>query len=242
MKCVSIVLITLVAACGDDVMSSPDAATPDAPTTCPPFSATPLPEGRNTLFINTEGVTLTKGACDDSRTNCTSVIADSEAVIPPFQFSLPATRDTAISMIVDHVQRSLAPYSIDVVTTRPSSGDYWMLVMGGNGVTVTGFSVYGVSPGVCDAVNRNRIGLVFDVGARDPRFYANLLLSNFGALLGLAATMQSGDCMCRSSASCDPDDVQLCTYGVDVSTDPTHACGRQTQDEPELLTAALGCR
>src|SRR5688572_17454318 len=74
----SLVLLACLVACGggDDVAVELDAAVSldaavDADQTCPQTVSDPLRPGSIKLFIDTEGVTLTRGNCDDSRTNCT---------------------------------------------------------------------------------------------------------------------------------------------------------------------------
>jgi hypothetical protein len=244
LACTFVAWTTLVACDGDDAMVvAPDASpTIDALTMCPAQTATPLPSGAYKLYLATEGVDLVKGACDDSQTNCTSLITQSQTV-PPF-YENDSSRASSISVIAGYVQRSLAPYSIDVVLERPTSGDYYMVVMGGDPTTLTGVpNVAGVAPGVCDTTHRNGVSLAFDNGANSPTYYANTVLSNFGAMLGMAVVAQKNDCMCRAGTICQSTNEFTCAWGVDVPVAPdVHSCGRTTQDEPLYLMTALGCR
>lgn len=119
-----------LAACGDDGTALvPDAAppAPDAPVAsahCPDPPANPTAPGRHIVYVNMDGVTLTKTAgCSDSKTNCTNLIVDDTATVPQF---LPNTlgREDFIAEMLRLTRARLAPYSIELVTERPTSGDY----------------------------------------------------------------------------------------------------------------------
>lgn len=244
MKCWIGLLVAVVAACGDDggpMMVTPDSTpTPDADPFIPcPAVTPPYAMGSHVFYLSFEGVTLTKGSCDDSRTNCTELVAQSSTVVPRF-LDAASDRDTRITEIANEVQTALAQFSIDVVRARPASGDYWMASVGGASMDVTG--VAGVSSGVkttCMSSNKNSISLVFDRGATvTNREYADLISTTFGQLLGLVGTSLSGDCMCNTG-SCTH--TAACTWGTSVSTQ-LNTCSRQVQNEQALLRAALGCR
>jgi hypothetical protein len=141
-----IVLVMACAGCGDDAahpdaLQLPDAApadapgpdaAPDAPTAaCPNPSTDAGGGGTYTVYLNADGVTLTKSNCDNATTNCTHLIMQSQAVVPPFMNGA-ANRDSVIAEIAAHIEEVLLPYSIDVVTTRPASGPYYMIVLGGD--------------------------------------------------------------------------------------------------------------
>ena len=236
-------LFAAVAGCGDDggmTMVMPDSPTtmmPDAFVECP--AAPPLVMGTYVFYLSFEGVTLTKGACDDSRTNCTELDAQSSTVVPAF---IPAAtdRDLRIAQITSEVQAVLVPFSVDVVRVRPASGDYWMASIGGTSTAVAGTS--GVTAGVkatCASSNKDSIALVFDRGDTvSDREYADLISTTFGQLLGLVATNLSGDCMCNAG-SCTH--ANRCTWGTSVSTQ-LNSCSRQVQNEQALLRTTLGCR
>jgi hypothetical protein len=242
-RCIGL-LVAVVAACGDDGgnhMVTPDSpAMPDADTFVPcPAQSPPLAMGTHVFYLSFEGVTLTKGTCDDSRTSCTELVAQTSTIVPAF-LQAASDRDTRITAIANEVQAVLAPFSVDVVRVRPASGDYWMASIGGTSMAVTGVS--GVSAGVkttCASVNKNSISLVFDRGAAvTDREYADLISTTFGQLLGLVATNLSGDCMCNAG-SCTH--TAACTWGTSVSTQ-LNTCSRQVQNEQALLRVALGCR
>jgi hypothetical protein len=235
-------VVVLVACGGDDTPLTPDARAVDAMPAMCPAQAMPLPPGQHKLYLAFDGVALTKGSCDDSQTNCTSLITSSQSVPPLFEQD--TGRAVPIQQIVYSVQRQLAPYSIDVVTERPAAGDFYMITMGGSSQTLLGVANVGaVAQALCDASKRNGVSLVVDSGFQSSIYYATNVLSNFGAMLGMAVTAKANDCMCRAGDLCATDQMFVCSFGVDAPVNPAvHSCGRTTENEPMILRAALGCR
>jgi hypothetical protein len=236
-------MVVLAACGGDDTQQPIDARPIDAPPTmCPPQTATPLPPGNHKLYLVYEGVDLTKGDCDDSKTNCTSLITASQTV-PPFA-EQDSNRANVIAEITDIVRAQLAPYSIDVVTERPTANDYYMITMGGTPLDLFGMANVGaVAQGLCDASHKNGVSVVAYTGPGSRPYYATSVLSNFGAMIGMAVTTKKDDCMCRAGTECNSTNEFTCTYGVDVPVNATvHSCGRTTQHEPKILLETLGCR
>ena len=231
-----LVLFALLAGCGgDENNAGPDAGNrPDAPPTCAPQSA-PLRAGMHKLFVAFGGVTLTLGACDDARSNCTSLVTSSSAAVPAF------TNSSRVPVIAGMVQDALAPFSVDVVTTRPASGEYRMVTVGGTAALVGGAAVQTHAvKSVCDATNHNAIALVFegDVDVTD-RQYADTIAGAFGRMAGVVPTTKGGDCMCTAS-NCGHS--LTCTFGASVVTEVGNSCMRTMQNEQQLLMDAVGCR
>ena len=117
-----------VAACGDNGATAADAAI-DAPTMCAPKTA-PLAPGMHTIYLNFDGVTLMRGT-DNASMNMSDLIPDTITVPAYVATGDASVRQGRIDLIVDYVQRALAPYSVDVVTTRPAAAPYMMMVIGG---------------------------------------------------------------------------------------------------------------
>ncbi len=241
MKSCTLFLVAALAACGDDGGGSTIDAGPraDAPPSCPPQTA-PLATGTHELFIAFEGVSITLGDCDDSKTNCSSLVAQGTTEVPAFLMT-ETNRQTRITAIKGMVQDALAPFSIDVVTTRPTAGDYWMVVAGGTSDAVAGMTgvLLATNP-TCESTNRNSVGLVFErANDTTDRAYADTIAGAWGSLVGLVPTTQSGDCMCTQTSCAH---AQTCTWGTGVVTMPGNRCMRPNQNEQALLTAAVGCR
>lgn len=243
-----LLLLVALAGCEKNLLSNMDAGldapAPDAPTACPAVTTTPLPPGHFKLYVNTEGVDIAKCSQNDARTNC-SMLPLANTTIPAF---LPGdtNRQAKIDAIVVRVQEKLAPYSIDVVTTRPTSGDYTMAVLGGDPTAFGGTTgTLSLAPAVCDFANQDQITFEFDRGSTVGNIdYALSILSDFGAVVGLAGTTTSGDCLCRFNGCGPALDPQICYFGsaAMVTTMTQFSCGRTTQDEPLILANALGCR
>jgi hypothetical protein len=231
----------LLAACGDDGGNSTGDAGPraDAAPSCP-LPATPLPAGTHQLFVSFEGVTLTLGDCDDSRTNCTSLVSQASTTVPAFLMG-GGTRTQRISTIVGMAQEALAPFSVDVVTTRPATGSYWMVSVGGTTALASGTPdpLIAVKP-VCDAANANSIALIFEQDTEfGDRAYADSIAGAFGRLAGLLPISRNGDCMC-TAATCTHG--QTCTWSTGAVPAAGNACSRTSQNEHLLLIDAVGCR
>jgi len=245
----ALLLVWALAGCEKNLLVGMDASidapvtVADAPTHCPAVTTNPLPAGRFKLYVNTEGVAIMKCSADDARTNC-STIPTGNATIPPFLPGDP-NRQALIDAIVVRVQDKLAPYSVDVITTRPTSGEYAMSVIGGD-PTLIGQASNALSTGgeACSFDNHNHVTFAFDRGS-GPGYndYAWSVVSDFALGVGLAPTGTANDCECRVG-SCGSPEPSICEWGsnVPVPADPPHDCARTAQDEPMLLSAALGCR
>lgn len=241
MKSCLLILAVIVGACGGDGNpNKTDAGVrADAPPSCPAPSM-PLATGAHKVFLAFEGVTITLGDCDDATTNCSSLVSQATTMVPPF-LDGQSNRVTHITAISGLVQEALAPFSIDAVTTRPASGDYWMVVVGGDPTLVGGATgdTLAAKP-VCDAANKHSIAFVFDgdVDTTD-RAYADTIAGAFGQLVGLVSTTRDSDCTCTASTCTH---AQTCTWGTGIVAPPGNACMRTNQNEHLLMINAVGCR
>jgi hypothetical protein len=154
--------------------------------------------GANVFFLRFEGQTLTPGV-DDPVTNTSSLLSNS--VTFPAYLAADAQRATKIQAIVHEVEAILAPYDIAVVTTRPASGAYDMLVAGGTS-QAAGFpaGVPGVAVVDCTAARPRYISLLFDVSTGHDA--ARQIIGALGVSHGISASTKSTDCMCIADAGC----------------------------------------
>lgn len=239
MKKLGFVTVGLVAACGDGSSATPDAAI-DAQTMCPAKSA-PLAPGMHKLYLNFEGQSLSKGM-DNAPLNISSVLVNDPTVIPAWGSTLsPTTRQGRIDVVVMTVQNALAPYSVDVVTTRPITGPYMMNVVGGKSENIGLPAGFASLTGQQCHPSYNAVSLDFDVDAFTATDTANSVLSDVGMMAGMGLSTRHNDCANRTEAY-DPGIV--CSFDA-MSTTSTEAngCGRNpTQNEPMLLMDAFGCR
>lgn len=224
-----------------DAPAPADAPSPDAPGACvAPAGA--LPPGTHEVFLSTEGVMLVKLTPDDATMNGSGMITATTVTVPPFLDGVPG-RETYIAQIVTHAMHILAPYSVDSVTARPTSGDYQMISLGGTSMAVTGTCNNCVTqvPFSCGVIAR-AIGMVYDVGyARPAASYAFSIANTIGLFNGLAPVTETGDCMCNSP-SCAPPASAECTFTSHGTVTNAPSCNRPTQDEPAMLRDVFGCR
>ncbi len=250
-----LVCVFLLGGCERDLVNElPDAALPDAPLDaaiyCPLHPSLPLAPGTHQLYLNTDGVSLTYGT-SSSLANTTDLVPTTGADMPPFLMG-QAGRDAFIAQIVSTTQNALAAYSIDIVTARPMTGAYYMVVLGGVPADIgsTNTAADFALPMACHPFPRDEVVLIYDHGS-DPPYtpdvYAADLLNTVGALQGLGYTTAPADCMCIGNPGCGS--LGLCTFGSNVPTSnllngtTLENCGyTPTEDEPALLAFTLGCR
>jgi Bacterial Ig domain len=113
------------------------------------------------IYVSFGGERLLGSSSDDATTNH-SQICDTQ--IPPYNGAVPApkvTQQQAVDAVADRLRTFYAPYNVSVVTSRPASGSYTMVVVGGShamGCEPAG--VAGVSPLDCN--NFNKSNVVYD--------------------------------------------------------------------------------
>jgi hypothetical protein len=238
-----VLLLLLAAGCEKDLLADlPDAGVAvDAQTRCSAPTADANAAAKYTLYLNFDGVTLTPCRNPDARTNCSNLV-QADTTFPPFMIGNP-DRDGFISSIASNVRDGVAPYSIDVVTTRPAAGNYYMIVVGGTPDLVGATpDTAGQAPHSCIIESFNLVSIDFDFGEQRSSFeYASSFLSDLAMFASLPAT--SGppeDCACRN---CIYSADAICSFGAasPVVTDP-HGCGQTIADEPAMLKAVFGCR
>lgn len=132
-----LVSTTTLAACGDDGNSTPDAPTTiDAPATIdaplPAFDCETSPAtGTHKVFLQFEGATLSYGAVSDATLDVWATLdAGATETVPAWRADDP-DREAHLQTVVCTLRETLYPYDIEVVTTRPASGSYEMIVIGG---------------------------------------------------------------------------------------------------------------
>ena len=220
------------------------AARPVLSATGCPAPKNPQAPGKHKLFLAADGISLARGALADARKNESPLLVTDTLAVPRFLDGVPE-RATRIAGIAKIVQEALSPYSIDVVLTRPASGNYWMTVLGGGPAMLQAAAgIISLAPFDCTANVVNAVDFVFDYGTKPLDVeYARSVLSDFGAMLGLANVEEEGDCMCRSGRGCDKRLDRACSFGAAGPLPVTGGqCGRTEQDEAAMLKAALGCR
>lgn len=235
-------LLLCVVSCGGDDAASPDArlgldaagTDVDAvPTDAEVPDAAPTPAAF-TLFLNFGGATLMQAAVDNPAMNKSSLITGTKVI--------SAWADTAgIPTIVADVTAALAPYDIDVVTTRPITGNYVMILFGAS-PTQAGFAngTGAIMPVTCTPLS-NVIAFVFNP-VTTPHDVARFAIATMGHLHDVPLSNQADDCMCYAAAECNATATAACTIGgADTVMDPAEPCETVAPfDEAARFLAAFG--
>ncbi|MBC7976639.1 MAG: hypothetical protein H7138_16825 [Myxococcales bacterium] len=210
-----------------------DAGTDAAPvTTC----------GRRTLFLSFDGQTLQRGT-SDATLNQASWMQIAQGTAPRYRAN-DAGRDAKITAIVDGVRAQLLAFPITVVQTRPTSGEYMMIVLGGQPNQVG--SAFGVAVNTldCDDSEHNDVAWVDDDVAPSQRV-VNIVIGAIGLGLGLTAVNDPNDCMCSWGNNCNGIAAAPCQLGPMATRDPNVPAGLRCagaaaiQNEPATVRAAF---
>jgi hypothetical protein len=171
-----------------------------APDAAIAIDAPPAPAVR-VVYLNFEGVTLTKGATSDATQNIAAWLNGGTTGTSPGYEIGKTTRTTDIASIASGVTSRLSAVAT-VTTTRPTSGPYVMVVYGGTAAQVHSFFGVAVSQIDCGDVVPNDVAWIAD--SVTPTEAVNTTLGAIGLGLGLAATATTTDCMCSWGNNCTP--------------------------------------
>jgi hypothetical protein len=251
MKAALVVVLAVCAACearvgtggnnngGDD----DDAPTVDAPLETSIDAAPDAPACFNgrVVFLSFEGESLTRAAASDARQNRASWMQIASGTAPKYR-AADGDRANQIQAIVDGVRAQLAGFPITVVTTRPATGDYVMIVYGGTPQQVGSRFAGAVQALDCgDTGTRNDVAWIADnVGATQR--IVNFSIGAIGFGLGLTATSDPDDCMCGWDNACQANNGVACTLTPGIARDPNanqRCAGVTTQDEVAVFLAGF---
>ena len=225
MRLAPVALVTaLLGACSAQISSggAGSFAEVDAGTGAPTTDAMPPPPTAactsRVVYLNFEGQTLLQGP-SDATTNHASWMTIAQGTAPPY-LSGVAGRMTTIQTITDGVRAQLSQFPITVVTTRPASGNYVMIVFGGQRTAVG--SNYGgaVNQLDCGDQRPNDVAWISD-GVTPVQHVINDAIGAIGFGLGLTATSDPMDCMCGWSNSCPSANDVPCHLGSPIARDTT---------------------
>lgn len=218
------------AACGDDGGGAPDASVDGAAT-------------RSTvLFLNFDGATLTKGIPDDPAANVSFLIRPDGATVPPWRAGDPG-RATSVATITAGVRSVLAPYDIVVVTARPLTGPYDMIMFGGHARDLFGAGPIDVHGGGDCTFDSPDISFVTE-SVTDDEVAANLAIGAFAHAHDLPRIDSGAHCNCDPAGSCVPYTGDLCIIGgagsMTTGTRCPDATWPATVDEHALFLDRFG--
>jgi hypothetical protein len=200
----------------------------------PDPDATPGPVCSNgrVVYLHFSGLTL--NLADSGETDATlnraSWLGVDSANVPAYKVG-DANREIEIQQITAAIRLTLGAFPITVVIERPVAGPYSMVVFGGrsqalgNNNNVGALSAY-------DCQNRVRNDVVW-IGERfQPQDSADFAVGGIGLGVGLAGTLEPGDCLCGWGNTCAPLVGAACTLSSQIVNDG--GCDgntRKSQDE-----------
>lgn len=243
-----ILAISAVAACGGGGGGSPpdgpqliDAA-PDVPAGCDQIVG-----GTHKVFLNFDGVALQPGTTS-AMTNTTSLL-DEAHTVPAWRPNDPA-RDTAIAAVICDARLTLQQFDVDVVTTRPATGPYTMIVIGGAATDLAmPAGVQALAELDCMRTRAADVAWISQYWQGnatsteiEPRSMAQLIAGSIGIFNGVDGSTTAGDCMCGWGNLCMLQPSNICTFGAASTADPMYCSTTATQDEVGALRTAYGAR
>ncbi len=191
------------------------------------------------LFLQFEGQTVNPGA-DDPVANTSSEVV-STVTLGKFEPGA-ANRAADIAAIVADLTHVLAPFHFDVVTTRPTSGAYDMVIISSDSASKIGLptSSVGAVPVTCASQGAPTLGFLFATGLT-MHTIAAYSLAMAAQQHGIPFSKVANDCMCYADAACTFS--AACTIGgAGTAIDSTdYPCGPTgTMNEQALFLAAYG--
>jgi hypothetical protein len=177
---------------------------------------------------------------DDEETGMGPLLSGSVSI--PAYLAGDAQRAAKIQTIVDEIKAILAPYDIAIVTSRPASGAYDMLVAGGTSEQA-GLSagLPGVAVVDCTAALPRHVSLLFDLSTGHNA--ARQIIGSLGVSHRISASTSGTDCMCIADSGCSAL-AAACTLGganTPVSANANcEASGVTTMNVQQKFLAAFG--
>jgi hypothetical protein len=184
------------------------------------------------VYLDFDGVTLTRGP-SDATTNTAVWLGVAQATIPAYLASAPS-RAQMIHDVTANVTATLSSIPATVVTTRPASGSYVMIVFGGTPQTVNVPYIDAVAHLDCGDADPNDVGLVFDnVSPLTAQKVADYAVGAIAFGLGLTGTHAPDDCLCGWANGCQQN-ATACTLSSSIGADLR--CNGQTNPQDEVAT------
>ena len=216
----------------DTSTAQPDAPPIDMGPTC-------LVTQARSVYLNFDGQALARATTSDATQNQAAWMNKATGTAPAYRAG-SGTRAADIQTITDGIKAALVGLDVTVVTTRPATGPYMMIVFGGTAANVG--SNFGGAVQKLDCGNQvaSDVAWVAD-GVTPNQRVINFALGAIGFGVGLTATTNTNDCMCGWDNACAQTTNQ-CTLGTAINTDPAanQTCPNQaTQNEQQAIQQAF---
>lgn len=233
-----------MAGCGVHLEDIPGASTdPGQPPGNPPGD--PQPDGPpvcangRVVYLNFDGQALTQGPSDATQ-NRASWMTITSGAAPKYK-AAATDRLQQIQNITDGVRAELSSFPVTVVTQRPQTGPYVMIVLGGVASQVG--SRYGgaVNTLDCNDTRKSDVAWISD-NVSPTQHVINNAVGAIGFGLGLTATTDPQDCMCGWDNNCNANNSAPCRLSATIARDPmaNQLCtGQTTQDEHAAFDTAF---
>lgn len=191
------------------------------------------------VYLNFEGQALARATTSDATQNQAAWMNKANGTAPAFRAG-SGTRANDIQQITDGIKAALVGLNVQVVTTRPTTGPYMMIVFGGTAANVG--SNFGGAVQKLDCGNQvpSDVAWVGD-GVTPNQRVINFALGAIGFGVGMTATNNANDCMCGWDNGCNQTTNQ-CTFGAAIATDPgaNQTCPNQAaQNEQQAIQQAF---
>jgi hypothetical protein len=219
-----------------------DAATVDVDAPLPPPTDAMHTQrcANRAVYLNFSGQQLLAGP-SDATTNHAGWMTIAQGAAPPYLSNNP-NRLAAINTIVTGVRTALSQFPVSVVTDRPTTGNYMMIVYGGQPGNVGSQFTSAVNQLDCGDARPNDVAWLSDA-VSPPQLVINFTLGAIGFGLGMTATGDAQDCLCGWANGCQPNTSVQCRLGSPIARDTgaTQQCpgASPSQDEVAAIRAAF---
>ena len=198
------------------------------------------PSGGHILYVNFDGATLHGGNCTNATTNCTFIDSVGTYNYPPY----PGTQ-TQKDAILQRLAGYYADFDVQLVTTRPASGDYSMTMVG-PGSAVCGASCSGGAAGVapldCSDTNPDDISFAFTdvIGTSDTYAIAVTIAQESAHGYGLGHTHNAQDIMYPALNHQETGFANSTSQIYDLGGGSSDCTGTGQQNSYQLLMQNIG--
>ncbi len=212
-----------------------DAAEPDGAM----IDAAPQCALARSVYLNFEGQALTRATASDATQNQAAWMNKANGTAPAFRAG-SGNRAADITQITNGITMGLVGLGVTVVTTRPTTGPYMMVVFGGAAAQVGSDYTGAVQKLDCGNAVPSDVAWVAD-GVTPNQRVINFALGAIGFGVGLTATNDPNDCMCGWANGCQQT-TNACSLSANINRDngAQQTCPNvTTQNEPQAIDQAF---